>query len=198
MPILTGAPAHTLRLLETLTSKTKYHNWNDKIIQVKPDTLGGQRRLYNTSAMYLTQEDSANRFTKIQKMLEIRGYHIVERGIMRTSVCYPLNDEFQFVERLNEIFHRIQSAGLYDLWVREDDVRLEKELVSLNIEHLETEMKNNNAGKIDEFPMVVAYGWCASIILFVIEIIWFKVSQKVSGILNKLRKISFRINSELQ
>lgn len=47
--------------------------------------------------------------------MDIKGYHISQLLISKYILSYGVNDEFPFVDRLNENIHWIRSAGLYDV-----------------------------------------------------------------------------------
>lgn len=183
LPVLTKKFDFQDMLVETLTDQTKYTDWADKIIYLDKSIVDKQRKLFDTSAMYVTPEESANQLLRVQEKLQIKGYHIAQRGILRSMICYLVNEEFQFLERLNEIFHWIQSAGLYELWQEQDDIAREKTIIQENIERLENEEKSSNVRHIEKLPMptFVILGWIASTVLFVCEIIWYRYFKKIAG-----------------
>lgn len=170
-------------LIVTLSNQTKYTDWADKIIYLDKPILDKQRNLFDTSGMYVAQEESANQLLRVQEKLKIQGYHIAQRGILRSIICYLVNEEFQFLERLNEIFHWIRSAGLYELWQQQDDITREKMILQENIKRLENEEENKNIEQVEKFPMpiFVILGWITSTVLFVCEIVWYRYFRKVAG-----------------
>lgn len=174
-------------LIELLSYRTKQTDWNTKIFYMDKATLDEQRRLYNLSAMYLTQQDSAKRLIRVQKKLQIRGYHIAEKGIFQTIICYLVNEEFQFLERVNEILHWIRSSGLYDLWYRQEDILREKIILKKNVKCLVViDESNDNSFSM---PMFLVYGWFASTILLFVEMIWFKFSGTVADAFERFQRI---------
>ncbi len=174
MPIVTQHSAMKTSFIELLVKRTNYTDWSNKIIIEDKTTLDERRRLFNQSVMYITQLDSSLRLIRVQKKLKIPGYSIVQRGFFRSLLCFKMNEEFQFIERVNDILHRIQSGGLYDLWFRQDDIELEKLIARKNLKRLSNEQSNTSESQT--FPMFIAYGWLGSIILFFGEIIWFKIA----------------------
>lgn len=189
MTVLTTGSYRKERLVEILEKRTNYTDWKDKISVLNQTVFDIQRDNYNMSAMYLTQQAFTDRFLSAQKKLQIRGYYVAQSGLFRSLVAYLVNEEFPFLERLNEIFHWMRNAGLDGLWLRQDDDVYEQNLLKLNHERIANET-NNDVQKIDEFPMFLVYGWCASIVLFVVEIVWFKISgsETVSGFMKRIRK----------
>lgn len=93
------------------------------------------------------------------------------------------------MERLNEIFHRLYSAVLYDLWFRQEDIEREKLIVQINLNRERIDRVN---GDYEKVPMFVIYGWIASTILFFVEIIWFKILHNVIDALKKFRIIELK------
>lgn len=63
--------------------------------------------------MYLTIEDAGNRFFRIQKKLQIKGYHNAQSGLFNSLASYLINEEFQFRERVHEIYHWIRAYTIY-------------------------------------------------------------------------------------
>lgn len=187
------SPVFQKYVIDLFTNRTRYTDWSDKILYLDKDILDVQRQLFNTSVMYVTQDDFAHRFIRVQKQLSIRGYHIIQKGIMRSIACFIANEEFQFNERLKEIFLLINSAGLYDLWFRQDDFGKERSILKINRERLEKD-RIENAGKVDSpsvMPMFIVYGLVASSILFLGEITWYNFSAKFVGNI-RLRIYPFR------
>lgn len=85
------------------------------------DLFSRQIETYDTSTAFLSEKHQADKLINVQKRLQIRGYHISELYIAKLVVAYTVNDNFPFIERLNEINHRIQSSGLYQKWRLEDE-----------------------------------------------------------------------------
>lgn len=73
------------------------------------------------------------------------------------------------LDRYNDIIHRMKSAGLIDLWQRQDLDRRVKGILETNVE-LFKRLTQKSVYEI-EFPMFIVYGWAAGSVLFVLEII---------------------------
>lgn len=80
---------------------------------------------------------------------------------------YPVNIDFPFVERFNEVIHRMRSAGLYEKWLKDDQARAADNHYK-NSEFL----KHRKEMEIDGFavPIFIFYGWFGGIVAFVIEL----------------------------
>lgn len=178
MPILAVHEDFRSTLIEVLSNRSSYTDWGKKIFVLNKTILDEQRRLFNTSVMYFTQLDGADRLIRVQRKLRIRGYFIAQRDIDHRLLCFIVNEEFQFLERLNEIFHRIQSSGLYALWIRHDDIGRENLIVQKNLKRLKNE-QNSTIRESESFPMFIVYGWIASGVLLLAEIIWFWGSKYI-------------------
>lgn len=172
MPVWTIGKHFQNSLIESLKSKTTYTDWDSKVLVGEKADLDAQRQSFNRSAIYLTQEDVSDRLMEVQKKLLIKGYRSMQRGIMRSIVVYSTNEEFPFLERLNDIFHRIRSAGLFDLWMRQDDIVAIKTLVGKNRHRVVNETIDTIT-----FPMFIAYAWLTSFIVLVFEILWYRISK---------------------
>jgi len=170
LPILVDKEWKTA-LTDVLTNSTKYENWSDKIIEEDAEIYEKQLITYNTSTTILTSMKSVNVLLRLQKRLNIKGFRNPRIHMFCDVFTYYVNPKFLFFNRLNEIIHRIQSAGLYELWLRKDDSKYEDEI--LKGSRKEMIVKNF------EFPSFIIYGWLAGVIMLVIEIIWknFKLSQ---------------------
>ncbi|KAJ6625682.1 hypothetical protein Bhyg_16310, partial [Pseudolycoriella hygida] len=144
LPVITFAIPYKTSLVNVLTARTKY-NWTDK-------------------------DEIVTSLLEVQKKLQIPGFYKAEKGVFRSNVGHVINEDFQFAERVNEIFHWIRSAGLYDLWFRQENDQRVKSFLNFNIERLKNE-SFHNAGSIGtvSMPTFIAYGWCGSIILLVVE-----------------------------
>lgn len=99
----------------------------------------------------------------------IKGYHSFDVTVHYVYGGYPVNEKFLYLERLNDIFHRIKSAGLYHLW--EQQQLQDKEKTYLR--HVERNHKLTNA-KVEtfEFPAFLFYGWATSFVVLILEIVW--------------------------
>ncbi len=175
MPILTLSTYFKTALIDTLSNQTKYTDWSNRIFIVNITELNNRRDLYDRSAMYLTIERLSDRLVNVQKIMQIKGYRAVERGIMKAIVIFPVNQEFPFIERLNNILHRMKSSGLYNYLQLQQDMKDSNKILKLNRDYLGN--KTETIGNSDMFPIFIAYGWFVGIVLFVVEIIWFRTSR---------------------
>lgn len=170
LPIITWSNRWKQQLIGVLSNLTKYDDWADRIIILEEHLFDRHLANLNRSASLLIDLSTANLLLNYQKRIDIKGYHNPNIRISNFFVSFKLSDRFLFFERLNDIIHRIQSAGLYQLWTRTDDVDLAK-FIKLKAEKLD----------VDRFPipMFIIYGWIASVIVLVLEIFWkhFKLSQ---------------------
>lgn len=164
------------KITKMLADQSNHSDWNEKVIVLDGKVLFQQFTLYNRSVSFLEDLKYAKCLLRIQKRLDIKGYHIPNARMYKYLLSYPINREFPFTERFNEIVQWILSAGLYDLWLREAISSFEKDVVNKNLELL----KDRQEPDIDRFPvpMFIAYGWVASIIVFVMEIVWKKLLKR--------------------
>lgn len=180
-PIFTNSEYWKAKATELLTVLWEHGNWSEKVHLI--DYLEFHRQLYsyNTSRSFPFAKTQAKHLIKLQKQLNIRGYHISsEVRLLKTLAAYNLMDDFPFTERLNQIIHRVQNAGLYEKWLEEDDQSL------LKIVRLVNSRGTSKNLDIDKFPLLdfIVYGWIAACVMFVFELIWKKV---------QIRKIMRRV-----
>ncbi|KAG4067608.1 hypothetical protein HA402_005380 [Bradysia odoriphaga] len=107
-------------------------HWEDKIrVDANVNSIV---ETYNRSMGYLSSLHTANQLLRIQKKLGIKGYHITERRIANFFNSYIVHEAFPFIERLNEIIQRLQSAGLYDEWDRRNQYLSDKAFLEQKLE----------------------------------------------------------------
>lgn len=181
-PILTWTKEWKVELIDVLTNLTTHTDWNDKVIGVAGrELLYEQFYKYNKSISYLVDTTNANMMLRIQKHLKLNNYHNPKIPIIFRHFSYRVNKKFLFFERLNEILHRIQSAGLYGIWRRQHFSDLDEKIKNKNL----VQLTNENVKRF-EFPNFIFYGWIAGAVVLVVEIIWKKYKfswiRKLKGV----------------
>lgn len=154
-------------LLEHVSSMRD--GWRDKVIPVDLQEVNELVFKFNTSISFPTFIATAKVCLEVQKRLDIWGYHIpTATYLVKQLNSYSVNDNFPFIERLNEIIHSLREAGLYDKWQEEHKEIMVTRLLRRN--------RSSHDAVVDRFPIpaVICYGWIASVIVFVSEIIWEK------------------------
>ncbi|KAJ6645349.1 hypothetical protein Bhyg_00554 [Pseudolycoriella hygida] len=196
LPVITFAIQYKTSLVNVLEARTKY-NWTDKVIMIPSLSLEERRTSFDRSAMYLTKDEIVTSLLEVQKNLQIPGFYKAEKGVFRAIGGHVMHEEFQFAERVNEIFHWIHSAGLYDLWLRQENDQRVKSFLEFNIERMKNETFHNAGIGTVSMPTFIAYGWCASIILFIVELIWFNISRqnRINFIITKLRNNEIKVRT---
>lgn len=179
------------RLIDVLKVISNHTDWRGKMLEMSYEQIEEHRNNFNKSISFIADEATANALLSVQKQLNIRGYHVVQILIEKNLDHFPVNKAFPFAERLNDIVHRIRSAGLYEKWEKEDN---NFNVTTLLKRHLEILRNNEESDDIDRFPfpMIVVYGWISSVIAFVMEIIkWnYRFSRLKKTFFNKLRQFS--------
>lgn len=107
---------------------------------------------------------------QLQKRFNIRGYHISQTHTFSALDSYPVNEYFPFIDRLNEIIGWIRTAGLYERWRQEEFNAIMKDVLE-NRRNLVVRSEETEIDKFP-FPMFICYGWCAGIIVFLMEVIY--------------------------
>lgn len=167
-------------------------DWSDriKVTDNAQDFILRQIAEYDASISFVSELPFARALLETQEMFTKGGYYITPIHLLRKISSYKVKSDFPFTDRINEMIHRIRSAGLlpenqalYNAFV--------KFFVQFNLKKIK---RSDNIDEEFPLPMVVAYGWIASGIVFCIEIIWekFNLSAKILMVTQALRKIFFR------
>lgn len=174
-PIVTHQNTWKEEVVEVLSNQTKHTDWDDKVIVMR-GAVEEYIESYSRTMSVLLESDAANILLRIQKRLNIKGYHQPRIEISNLLFSYQVHERFLFFERLNEIIHRIQSAGLYELWLRRDMAYEETRILNKNLERLQINDETRSIEQLD-FPMIIVYGWLTGFVVLIFEIIWKKVLQ---------------------
>lgn len=167
--VITSGEFWKEEVVDALASRTNHQDWSDKIIAMKLEEYSKHVDLFDTSISFCEDKMATDRRFRVQKRLNVKGYYNPKLQIVNYLLSYAINEKFQFFDRFNEITHRMKSAGLIDLWLRNDIDKDMNYLLKENVERLK-HLGNVDVPKI-EFPMFIVYGWMASVALFVVEII---------------------------
>lgn len=102
-------------------------------------------------------------------MCKYKGYHITPIQLQRIWYTHNTRTDFPFIDRFNEIIHRVNAAGLYEKWWK--DASIEDKLfrtvsTDAHADHFST-------------PEFIVYGWIAGCIVFVVEVNWRKIRGKL-------------------
>lgn len=164
-------------VVNVLNNLSNVGNWSDKISVMEWQFMEPQITTFNSSISFVTTLAYAKALVRIQKLLNIRGYYITDLHINTRMAAYIVNDAFPFIDRFNEIVNWIRSAGLYEKWRREDFTDQDNYIILRNRRILRNQVEIDT----EQFPlpMFLVYGWCASIIVLIVEIIWKKMSAKI-------------------
>lgn len=168
-------------VLENVTA----HDWLDKV-QINRDET--ELRNFNKSISYVLQQRKAEAYLRVQKQLNIRGYHICQTNVNKLYLSYLLHKEFPFVERFNEILNWIRDAGLLQRWVEQRYVKVEKRVLNFTRNRLESSVGTSDVVSFP-IPIFIVYGWCVSTFVFVIEIFWknIKCARILRRVLKRMR-----------
>lgn len=174
-----------------LSNLSPHLDWTNRFFQAEDVTaLYHEIMSFNRSFAFIEDLRYAKNLLKPQKRLNVRGYHIPQFYIYNYVCSYEVHPDFPFLERLNEIVHWVRNAGLYDLWWRIDYAGYNKEVLKYYVKRFSTRKEID----INRFPLplLVVYGWCGSVIVFAIEIIWKKLKfsqlKGASKIKNRVSK----------
>lgn len=170
-PIFTYGEEWKINLINALANRTKEgEDWSDRITVLERRQFADQMLMFNRSTLYLMSLKCATLLLSVQKRLNIKGYQNPCIEVYKFICEFLKYPGFRFVERLNEIIHWLQSAGLYDLWYRRERFQTQSGMLKRSVELLR--YQNEIVVEHFEFPTFVFYGWLAGVVMLVIEIIW--------------------------
>lgn len=171
-------------LTKNVLQNISKYDWSEKTRLSTGMTGIQQMRAYNTAIPILSDLEIAKGRMIAQKLLDYKGYHIIDVYISTNFYAYEVSDDYPFIERLNEIIHRMHNAGLILKWRLTYDRFVKNFFWTFNVMQDRGIINIDNTTEVDRFPipMIIFYLWFASIILFGIEVNW-----------EKLKKIEFRV-----
>lgn len=156
-------------LINLLESQTEHPDWSDKVILIDIGEFYNSVEHFNTSMSFLESSENTPVLFSVQNRFNAKLYYDPKIRISYQLINYRLSENFLFFERFNEIVHRMKSAGLLDVWKRVIEVFWAKILFEKNPKLMIKKMEEEQP-----LPSFIIYGWIASVILFVGEIIWKK------------------------
>lgn len=180
-PILTSEGYWTDRTIENLERLSPQHGgWSVKVHATKSDQLHKDVQAFNNSIAFLEYDCNAQVYLEVQKRFNLKAFHsITETYLDKFLVSYEvLNDFPPYIEPINDIILRLQSAGLFDKWSEVDKQIFVKNVCTRN-RHLQ--FKSSKGSDNGEFtvPTAVWCGWIVSVLVFVCEIIWNKIKPQI-------------------
>ncbi|KAJ6650194.1 hypothetical protein Bhyg_05439 [Pseudolycoriella hygida] len=169
--------------IEALTSQIEDGDWVSRF------ELYPSRELF-TQIDYFTVPTTIA-FVEEKRLNIATGYHVSQIRMSTRANVYEVNKDFPFINHFNQIIYWTSESGLYEFWKRNRYSIRENLLVQRN--------KNSNITRnrvqIDNDSSVVStfivWGWTASTIVFVAEIVWSRVWNKLRFARNKMRVMSW-------
>lgn len=174
--IIIGEISWARGTLDALNSLTNYSGWMDKI----HDKLRSQEKMTicNNSMAATLIEESARAYVQSQDQLNMKLVHLIKDVTLEQFLqVYIFRPDYPFTEHVNKLIHRLQAAGLIEYW---REVKFEG-FMRIYLEDWKTCVVDIRE---DEFgiPAIVWWGWVASLLIFICEIIWKKIASKNMGI----------------
>ncbi len=184
VPIVISEVGWSNRTLQMLESVSQHGGWNDKIHKLSNDKIRKDIKTFNNSIAFLAYEHETQSLLEVQKRLGIKTYYVItEKYLAKFIMSFLINKNFPFMEYINEITHRIQSAGLMDKWLKDKDETGIYNLWKLNLNRPADNKLDNGEFAV---PTIVWCGWIVSGIAFICEIMWNKVGSEIEKLKVKL------------
>ncbi len=141
---------------------------------LKREDWQSQMVLLNSSqTLRLVNQEKSLAFSEYQFMakilVKIKKYHVSQIQLQWIWFSYNARYDFPFIDRINEIIQRVQTAGLYNQWRKYAIAILEK---AYEKSATETTIE------VLPVPMFVFYGYIAGLIVLFMEIIFKKYKFK--------------------
>ena len=166
-------PEYVDVVLDRVAYRSTHKDWRKKIVVIDDQNYITEISNFNTSISYLLDENDFNTLSRVQLRLNVRGFYDTGVTVSNSLLVFFVNESLLFFDKLNAIIHRLQSSGLNQHWLKLYYAGLEKAALAMN-----RSLKDLQAEDRFEFPMIVVYGWIASIILLKTEISWIKLGQR--------------------
>jgi len=160
-------------VLRTVSYRSAHENWNKKIVGIDNDIIRYQPFDFNTSTIYTMNNFDFHMLTRIQRQLNRRGFYNTDVTVLNSLSTFPVLRTVVFLDKLNEIFLRIQSSGLFYQWM---DEHLSQKVKTILAKYDRPTSQEPAADEF-EFPMLVIYGWIVSTFVLIVEIVWSKVKR---------------------
>lgn len=189
VPILSDGRFWANRTIEILEDISKHGGWSDKVHRLDSALIREEVYKFNTSIAFVAPDEIAQFCLEAQKRFSLKAYHLITEILEKSLVAFEVNPQFPFIESINNIIFRLQSAGLSDKWYKHGEQFVLKNMTEKN-RNLLFNTSNESVSGDFAVPSVVWYGWIGSVIVFVCEIIWKKVQPKlkVKPQVEKLKK----------
>lgn len=167
------------QMVELAQDISNHSGWINQMHLMKPADILKEMSAFNNSGAVPVFYGHAATMLDIQKRLGVKAYHLLSKTIMtKYLLSYRARPDYPFVEAISTIIHRLHCSGLVGKWIGEDYGGIANDVLRHRLKI------SNEPGVIMEsgmetftVPTAVWCGWIASIIIFVCELMWTKVSS---------------------
>lgn len=175
----------TIPLLESLSTLS---GWSEKLDGTFVLTYLKELYTFNNSVAYTALNDYVRWTLGAQKRLNLKAYYLLTGNVlMQYFVTLDVNPDYPFINRINVIFLRLQSAGLIDKWEKDDDEGEIKKIMEANFGRpFDSNVDNSNSGDLSGLAKVICCGWTAGVIVFICELIWKKFQPQIDRFRQRL------------
>lgn len=178
-------------IIVTLEDLSHHGGWGKKVQSTDSDQLFRKVQSYNSSVAFVGFTNEVQLHMKTQKRLGVKAYHLITQPyLVKAPVGFMVFGNFPFIEPINDLVHRLLSAGLIQKWM------IDQEHITLNNlfrqrVHLQVKPSVESRSISEEFgvPNFVWCGWMASVILFICEITWNRLKSQIERMKARRKKL---------
>lgn len=176
--ILTEKNSWAKLTIETLQNRSKHGGWKEKVIAMETfNDIEKHLKAFNNTLAFELDDSNARVAVLAQKRSSLEAYHLMTDYLAKYLCSFYIQDN-RFTERINGIVHRLQNAGIFGKWIQESDELYAKSFTK-NKSDLQYKAFNKSTESDNSLfvPTIIWYGWIASGIVFIFEIVWHKFTS---------------------
>lgn len=178
LPIMSVWKNYTIERLELVSH---HSGWGDKVVdEGNLNYVYEMVRFNSSNVAYVADYADVERLLLVQKRLNLEAYYwLSETYLDKTFESFHVSPRFPFVETVNDIILRFVGAGLVHKLLEYDNTDKVNSLWRTIREIQLIQLERTDQGRDNEefaVPAIVWSGWIGSVILFICEIIWKKIS----------------------
>ncbi len=172
-------------MVDFLEHHSQHGGWSNRVHGIEFSNLWKEGKSFNNSIAFLVYDD-VHVILDVQSRLNIKAFHLItETQWSKMMFSYCPDRVFPFIKAIDDLIHRLQSAGLMAKWIRDKYELSMKDTLKINLNR-QHKTKNESESEQLFVPAIIWCGWIASAIYFCCEIIWKKMELLIEDLKKKL------------